>query len=238
MINNYNLELFISNYFKKSIKDISNSDLEKLEFISLDGINIDNQYENIDFKNIMPLFPNLKKIIINNYVFSNEDIETINNNNIIEYVFSNCNFSAVTNFDILGKCKSLTLKRCNFVNYNFFKNNFLNLQYLEIVNPACEASIDINDLNCLLVKELYFERCDLLNFQNISKYINCEIIDVLNTFIDSKFILELEKCTKLKKLYISKEYISDDLINKLKLKNIDIKFDLYAFLEEDDESSI
>ena len=69
MIKNYNLELFLSNYFGKNIKEISEEEFKSLEMLSLDGLDIDGMYEKIDFNEVLGLFPNVKKLVINNYVF-------------------------------------------------------------------------------------------------------------------------------------------------------------------------
>ena len=53
MINNYNLEIYLSTHFGKNIKEITKEEFESLEMLSLDGINIDGLYEKIDFEDVM-----------------------------------------------------------------------------------------------------------------------------------------------------------------------------------------
>ena len=102
MINNYNLEIYLSTHFGKNIKEITKEEFESLEMLSLDGINIDGLYEKIDFEDVMGLFPNVKRLVISNYVFSNNDIAQITCKNVNVFSFYKCDFTNVDNLDLFS----------------------------------------------------------------------------------------------------------------------------------------
>ena len=235
MIKNYNLELFLSNYFGKNIKEISSEEFKTLEMLSLDGLDIDGIYEKIDFKDMMELFPNIKKLIINNYVFKKEDIEFINKNSIVEYSFYKCDFKSINGMKLFNHAEVLMFERCAFRSYSFLNDEYSNLEVLCLSNPADEEEIDLLNVNTLKIKELYFERCIIKNFKAISKFDNLEFVNILGTEINYDELSCFINLNNLKTLFVSEEYIDDQNINLLKQNGNDIKYNLNELLLESEE---
>ncbi|MDD6272332.1 MAG: hypothetical protein PUA90_02295 [bacterium] len=234
MIKNYNLELFLSNYFGKNIKEVTKEELEQLESISLDGLNIDSFYEKIDIKEVLNLFPKLNSIVINNYVFTDEDIKLINTLNIIEYSFYKCDFKSIKEKELFKHAQILMFENCAFKNYEFLQNNFDNLEVLCISNPKDEEKIDINLLNAPKLNELYLEKCLVNNLNLMEKYNNLEFINILGTDITKEEILKLTNMEKLSILVVGEEYIDNEIIEKFNNKNIEIKNNLEDMLYDNE----
>lgn len=235
MINNYNLEIFLGTYFKKNVKEITKEEFNSLETISLDGINIDGIYEKINFAEVMGLFPNLKSMIINNYVFSDEDIEHITDNGINEFSFYKCDFTNVDNLDRFSNLNQLLLERCIFNDYEFLYDGFDKLDVLCITNPADEEEIDLEKVSCVNVKEIFLERCIVNNFKALSKFENLEFANLLNTEISKEDLIEIANISSLEDLFVSEKYTDEEVVKLFKEKNKNIKFNINEFLFESEE---
>lgn len=235
MNSNQNLELFLMNCFKKKINEISDDEINSLETISLDGIDISGIYEKIDFEFIINMFPNLKKILISNYVFSEDDIKNIGNSNASKYMFYNCDFTNVDNCDIMSRVEELHLERCKFKNYDFLYNDLKNIKILSIINPSNEIEINIENLSCKNVEKMYLESCILLNQEYINGFKSITYLDVINTRIEENFVNKLLECEKLQELCILEKYITDEQQKTLKDKGIAVKFNINDELIEREE---
>jgi hypothetical protein len=235
MIKNYNLELFLSNYFGKNIKEISEEEFKSLDMLSLDGLDIDGMYEKIDFEEVMSLFPNIKKLVINNYVFKKEDIEIINKESILEYSFYKCDFKSINDMKLFNHAEVLMFERCAFRSYSFLNDDYSNLEVLCLSNPADEEEIDLLNVNTLKIKELYLERCIINNFKAISKFVDLEFINILGTDINSDELLCFVNLDKLSTLFVGEEYVDDEVISSLKEKGIDVKYNVDELLLESEE---
>lgn len=236
MIKNYNLELFLSNYFGKNIKEISEEEFKSLEMLSLDGLDIDGMYEKIDFNEVLGLFPNVKKLVINNYVFTKEDIEFINKESILEYSFYKCDFKSINDMKLFNHAEVLMFERCAFRSYAFLNDEYLNLEVLCLSNPADEEDIDLLNVNTLKIKELYLERCNIKNFKAISKFMELEFVNILGTEINYDELACFANLENLSTLFVGEEYVDDEVVNLLKEKNIEVKYNVNEFLFESEEA--
>lgn len=236
MIKNYNLELFLSNYFGKNIKEISEEEFKSLEMLSLDGLDIDGMYEKIDFNEVLGLFPNVKKLVINNYVFTKEDIEFINKESILEYSFYKCDFKSINDMKLFNHAEVLMFERCAFRSYTFLNDEYLNLEVLCLSNPADEEEVDLLNVNTLKIKELYLERCNIKNFKAISKFMELEFINILGTEINYDELACFANLENLSTLFVGEEYVDDEVVNLLKEKNIEVKYNVNEFLFESEEA--
>ena len=236
MIKNYNLELFLSNYFGKNIKEISEEEFKSLEMLSLDGLDIDGMYEKIDFNEVLGLFPNVKKLVINNYVFTKEDIEFINKESILEYSFYKCDFKSINDMKLFNHAEVLMFERCAFRSYTFLNDEYLNLEVLCLSNPADEEEVDLLNVNTLKIKELYLERCNIKNFKAISKFMELEFVNILGTEINYDELACFANLENLSTLFVGEEYVDDEVVNLLKEKNIEVKYNVNEFLFESEEA--
>lgn len=235
MIKNYNLELFLSNYFGKNVKEISEEEFKSLEMLSLDGLDIEGLYEKIDFSEVMGMFPNVKKLVINNYVFTKEDIEFINKDSIVEYSFYKCDFKSVKDIKLFNHAEVLMFERCAFRSYSFLNDDYSKLEVLCLSNPADEEEIDLLNVNTLNIKELYLERCIIKNFKAISKFIDLEFINILGTEINYDELAVFVNLEKLSTLFVGEEYVDEEVVNLLKEKNIEVKYNVNDLLIESEE---
>lgn len=235
MYNNQNLELFLMNYFNKKITEITDEEINNLETLSLDGIDISGIYEKIDFEFVISLFPNLKKIVINNYVFSDEDVESINKSSARKFVFYNCDFTKIKKYDILKTADELYFERCNFEKNDVLYNEFSNIKVLSVINPSNEEEIDIEKISSTTIVKMYLENCIISNQKSINKFENLEYLDIINTSIEKMFIEGLLECGKLRELHVLEKYLNDEEKNKLVQKNIIIKYDNNEELFEREE---
>lgn len=235
MIKNYNLELFLSNYFGKNIKEISEEEFKSLEMLSLDGLDIEGLYEKIDFNEVMGMFPNVKKLVINNYVFTKEDIEFINKDSIVEYSFYKCDFKSIKDIKLFNHAEVLMFERCAFRSYSFLNDDYSKLEVLCLSNPADEEEIDLLNVNTLNIKELYFERCIIKNFKAISKFVDLEFINILGTEINYDELVCFVNLEKLSTLFVGEEYVDDEVVNLLREKNIEVKYNVNDLLLESEE---
>lgn len=222
MIKNKNLEIYISNYFGKNIKEISKEELESLEEISLDGLSIENEYEIINFKEIMELFPNIKRITISNYVFTRENINDIALNNIKEYSFYKCDFKSIKNLDMLNHSNILMFENCILNNYDFIKNDFDNLEVLCISNPVHNEEVNLLNVNSINLKELYLEKCIVSNFKAITKFQDLEFINIHQTDIGKDELLQFINLVKLEAIVVDEMYLDNEIKDVLEENEIEI----------------
>lgn len=235
MYNNQNLELFLMNYFKKKMIEITDEEMNNLETLSLDGIDISGIYEKVDFELVIGMFPNVKEILVNNYVFSDEDIENINKSNAKKFVFYNCDFTKIKKYDILKQAEELHFERCNFEKNDVLYNEFSNIKILSVINPSNEEEIDIEKLSYSTIERMYLENCIISNQALINKFENLEYIDIINTSVETIFIEGLLECGKLKELHVLEKYLDEEQKNKFKDKNVIIKYDNNEDLLEREE---
>ena len=182
------------------------------------------------------MFPNIKSLTINNYVFSDEDLDNINKNNIINYSYYKCDFTRTTTYDIINNVKALLFEKCKFNEYGFLNNEFKNLKILYIISPSDEEQIDISQMNCISkLEELHLEKCNVKNIKSISKFTSLEYLNILDTQVSKDDLLELANCPNLKEVCVSEKYVDNDIINILKEKNIQVKFNQYDLLLESEE---
>lgn len=237
MINNYNLEIYLSTHFGKNIKEITSEEMASLENISLDGINIEGLYEKINFEEVLRPFPNLKEIVINNYVFSNDDIISITNGNIKSFSFYKCDFTNANNFNRFDNSKEFLIERCIFNDYEFLYDGFSNLEVLCITNPADEEEIDISRLSCLNVIELFLERCIITNCNALVNFEGLEFANLLNTQVSKDDLVNIVKSSSLKNIFVSQKYVDEEVKKMFEEKGINLKYNVNEFLldEYDDE---
>ena len=222
MIKNKNLEIYLSNYYGKNIKEISKEELTSLEEISLDGLNIENEYEIINFKEITDTFPNLKKMTISNYVFTNEDINSIAINNITEYSFYKCDFKSIKKLDILNHSNILMFENCILNNYEFIKEDFDNLEVLCISYPVHNDEVDLMKIESINLKELYLEKCIVSNFKAITKFQDLEFINIHETDINKDELFQFANLVKLEAIVVDEMYLDNEIKDIMKENEIEI----------------
>ena len=222
MIKNKNLELYLSNYFGKNIKEITKEDLESLEELSLDGLNIENEYEIINFKEIMEMFPNIKRITISNYVFTKENINDIALNNIKEYSFYKCDFKSITNLDMINHSNILMFENCILNNYDFVKSDFDNLEVLCISNPIHNEEVNLMNIESQNIKELYLEKCIVSNFKAITKFQDLEFINIHETDINKDELFQFANLVKLEAIVVDEMYLDNEIKDIMKENEIEI----------------
>lgn len=222
MIKNKNLELYLSNYFGKNIKEITKEELESLEELSLDGLNIENEYEIINFKEIMEMFPNIKRITISNYVFTKENINDIALNNIKEYSFYKCDFKSITNLDMINHSNILMFENCILNNYDFVKSDFDNLEVLCISNPIHNEEVNLMNIESQNIKELYLEKCIVSNFKAITKFQDLEFINIHETDISKEELLQFTNLVKLEAIVVDEMYLDNEIKEFLEKNEIEI----------------
>lgn len=222
MIKNKNLEIYISNYFGKNIKEISKEELESLEEISLDGLSIENEYEIINFKEIMELFPNIKRITISNYVFTRENINDVALNNIKEYSFYKCDFKSIKNLDMLNHSNILMFENCILNDYDFINIDFDNLEVLCISNPVHNEEVNLMNIESPNLKELYLEKCIVNNFKAITKFQDLEFINIHETDISKDELLQFTNLVKLEAIVVDEIYLDNEIKDVLEENEIEI----------------
>lgn len=238
MINNYNLEIYLSTHFGKNIKEITKEEFESLEMLSLDGINIDGLYEKIDFEDVMGLFPNVKRLVISNYVFSNNDIAQITCKNVNVFSFYKCDFTNVDNLDLFSNSLEFIIEKCIFNNYEFLYDGFNDLEVLCVTNPADDEEIDVSKLSCSNVTDLLLERCILSNDESFINLSNLEFVNLLNTEVSKEALIKIADISSLKNLFVSEKYTDEEVVKTFADKKINLKFNMNEFLFDDIEEDI
>ena len=94
MINKYdmNSQILLQTILRKSLKDITKSDFEKIYSFSFNGKQYDGSENKTDY-DIVNLFPNLEEVCLENIYISNDIMKKIlNNKNISLLVIVKCAF--------------------------------------------------------------------------------------------------------------------------------------------------
>ena len=139
--------------FKLNKSNIEEKDLLKIEEITYDGKNIVGKENIVDFQELT-LFPNLRKITLNNVSINKEEIEVLKN--VEEISFKNCKIEAIEKLD---KLKKLSIKSSELKTISEIEK-FANLSELELCN------IEIEDFNFLIK----LEQLKVLKIKNIPKF--------------------------------------------------------------------
>ena len=147
MIKNYNLELFLSNYFGKNVKEISEEEFKSLEMLSLDGLDIEGLYEKIDFNEVMGMFPNIKKLVINNYVLKQSLEKSINDCIYIDDIMKFISTLTTIEINELTKTSEFIKKSLCFIIDNHIKD--IN----EVMNELKNIYFKIKNIDWLFVQE-------------------------------------------------------------------------------------
>jgi hypothetical protein len=182
---------------------------------------------------MLKMFPNLRKIVVNNYVFSKDDIEFLNNYNIIEYSFYKCDFKSIKNINLFNHAEILMFEKCAFRDYSFLNDEYLNLEVFYLSNPCDDGEIDLLNVNTLNIKELYLEGCNVKNFKAISKFIDLEYINIFDSEITVEELACFINLNNLDTLFVSQEYIDDQIIDLLNKNNINVVYNINDLCEKD-----
>lgn len=215
--NDKNSPVYLQTILKKSLDDISKSDLENIKFFSFNGKCYDGSENESDF-DIVNMLPNLEELCIQNIYISNDIMNKILKNKNIQFlIMVKCAFYDNFDFSTLKSIKGLKLLDCYIDDYKKILGN-LDVNSLIIQRQQDDNIIDISSIgNCDSIKILRIEECSISNVDKIDKFVNCEELSLLW----SKFKINGNVFTNmkaLKKLYIDKEYNS--LLNGL---NIELK---------------
>ena len=217
-----NLEQFLCTILNKKIDDITKTDIEQFERIVFNGKRYDNTDNKVNY-DIVNDMPNLKDVCISNEKFDAAKANVLNS--IIRLDLDSCEIITKDIFKD-NKLEELSMFRCNVDSYDNLIENLHSLSKLEIVNPSDENEIDLSKISPKIIT-LDLRECIINNIQCLESFDSCENLCLFRTYIDiSKSDIFL-KMKSLKKLIVSKEYISDEVINELTNKGIKVKFDLF-----------
>ena len=224
-INNNELKRFIETVLNKNITDVSDSDLEKIENISItikDGRNSD------DFK-YLSLFPNLRNINISRTNLTPNDILVLNQYiKGVDVRFYRCFFERQA-LDLIKLGNSFEMEKCYNDDYSFLSKS-TSLKKLRIINPQDESTIDLSNIeNNRWLEELVLESCILENFDDMTLLENIEELSLLNTGLPNNYVDVINRLPKLRKLFFDSSYNTRRIRNGIEVKN-----DLNEFLYEEE----
>lgn len=202
--------------FKINKTEIEEQDLLDITEISLNGKTLTGSINMVYFKEL-ELFPNLKKIEINNLNVSNEDIKQIEK--IEDISFRNCDIESL---ELLKNVRKLSLKSSKVANIEEIEN-FSNLTDLEIVNIEIDGFNFLKNLKNLKVLKL--KNIENLSTEKISFSLPIEYFSIQG--MDKLEIKLIEKYKNLKTLSIELEKKNEwkEILEKLKEKDINILID-------------
>ena len=110
------LKNFLELHFKKNIIDITEEEINSLDFISLKFFKEDtNCFEELK------KFKKLNTICIDSFNISKDELMVINELNIRSITFNNCNLTDL-NMMSFDNVNELSLINCSAINYEFLKN--------------------------------------------------------------------------------------------------------------------
>lgn len=220
---NKNLEKYLKIILNKNIEKFYIKDLFKIETLKISNINYETERKEYDFNEIK-LFPFLNKLIIEDSIITNKDIEEIKKNKIFDIKFVNCYFTDINNLSNLNLTK-LSLYKCSNLTSFSWLTTLSSIQEFEIFNDDKTITLDINYLlNMKKLKVLTLSNLDISNFNllnNISnnlnililKNMNLENLDFLNylpdnctVIIDEKYIYQSDSINNSERLNIYSDY--------------------------------
>lgn len=201
--------------FKLNKTEIEKQDLLGITEIALNGRTLIGN-SNIVYFQELELFPNLKKIEINNLKVSDEDIEKIK---IEDIAFRNCD---IESFKLLNNVKKLSIKNSKITNVKEIKE-FSNLTDLELINIKIdnfEFLRNLENLKTLTLKNIDNLSIEKINFSLPIEYLSIGGIDKIEEEL-------IEKYKNLKKLSIEREKEKEwkEILEKIEKKNIEILID-------------
>ena len=217
-ISNENLKLNIQIQLKKKIDNITTEDLNKIEFITLEGDlnNSNNIYVNIDD---LKQFPNLKSIYLKKYYITQEVYDYILKiNGLQSIIFAKCMFENV--YPVKSSITSMELNRC-YVDDYMFLSSLTALDSLSILYPYNEKEVDLNNIRTLnKINKLILDGCMLTNFNALNYLKELDYLSLLNTNLPQDSYQVINSLDNLKIIY-------SPIIDKSKLtKQIEVKSDL------------
>lgn len=212
-----NSQIYLQTILRKSLGDISQTDLEKVKSFSFNGQRYDGSENKNDYE-VVKLFPNLEEVCIEKIYISNDIMNKILENKGVSFlIIVKCAFYDDFDFSVLKNIKGIKLLDCYIDDY---KKLFSNLQVNKLVIQRQQDNgiIDIDDINHYEgIKVLKIEECQIKNVDKINKFDNCEELSLLwSKFKISKNVFRNMK--SLKTLYIDREYnkLLSDLSVELK----------------------
>ena len=218
LINNLELKDAINNQLEMEKEVFTNEELLTITEIYLDAVNYSNEYQPIDFNELL-LLKNLQKITLRNVYFDTLTLsKLITFANIKELHFIDCTFAtiaALVKFDL----EVLTFSSCSIDDMkviNLWPHLIeLNLEGFEQVDLA-----DIKIINQLKIISLYSS--NITNFTLLKQATNLEELRIDNTNI--KDFSDLVYLPKLKQVIISRYQIQNNeaTINELQAKGISV----------------
>ena len=169
--------------FKLNKSNIEEKDLLKIEEITYDGKNIVGKENVVDFQELT-LFPNLRKITLNNVSINEEEMELLKE--LEEISFINCKIETILE---LYKVKKLSIKSSELKTISEIEK-FTDLMELEIFNTKIdnfEFLKNLGQLKVLKIKNIPNFSLEKINFFLPIEYLSIEGIEKLDLDIIKKY---------------------------------------------------
>lgn len=232
-INNKTIELYVSTILNKSINDITNEDLSKIEHLPIDISTIDNK--KCDFSFIM-MFPNLKSVSVSNGIIKDSNINILaSNNSIIKYTFTKCRLENEKSIYKLDNTLSLSFIKCYMENYDFLQS-FHQLKELSIIDPYNETIIDLKTIKSNNLESLSIENCVVEHFDLVRSFEKCKEMSFYNSVLEHEKVRNIEFPKSLKKVIIPQLYYYDIPLEQK--ENINIITNIMELMSDTDNIDI
>lgn len=233
-IKDKNLLLFLQTVLNKKYEDICLEDLEKIKTLNFDSVNLLDGTENKIDLSVLSLFPNLEELNMCNTVLSTNDLQYINASPVTNLYLKRCTFESTIDYSLLNKIVKLSLYNSFIENYEPLLLNLKCIKTLEIINPADENEIDINQISTKIIR-LVLDKCIVINVDSLRNFTNCELLSLLGTYLNNSDLSFFGSMTSLKELFVSKEYFYDDRLDILR-DNVNIKYNLNELVVDEIET--
>lgn len=229
-IENKNLEMFLTTILHKNSSNISINDLANIKIINMSNVNKKTGLVEYNFEELKK-FVSLEKIIIENSIISENDIELFKTLIINNIEFNHCIFENEQKLATLINLTSLSFTDCYHENFNYIKE-LINLESLVINSPYNDIIFDFEIIISLpLLKRIeiqYIKTVNNLYLNNIAPKLNH--LFLLGVSLDDlNFLNYLPNDSNV---LIDEEYINNiEVINNK--GRLDIKFSYISYLYDD-----
>ena len=184
-IKNEDLLMYVQMITGKDGNSFSVDDFEKVEELTLNGLDITGDYNNVDFNEIA-YFSKLKKIEFVNLFIPSSVYEILHTLEILNSVsFEKCTFESVEGLEILS-LDEFSIIDCVMDDNSFiYKMNYLkelsvvngyvdfgklnNFHLLKRLNISSSIAINVSEINLPLLEELNIEESNIDNLEFVLK---------------------------------------------------------------------
>ena len=156
------LENYLLN--KLNVKKIENTELEKIEEITLNAMDENGNHHDYDFKDFKKI-TNLKYLSLQNFIINNYETNEINRcKNLKGVQFSNCTIKSKSRLQ--NNIKVISFNNCKSFKI-YYISLLKNLQILKLINQKMVNIFYITNLKNL--EKIYFENTCILNFRKLKE---------------------------------------------------------------------